>query len=223
MARSNFAMMAPLLTMTTKKTPYKPPQVEFLLSAPDLDHCPDLGGRPEIALVGRSNVGKSSFINKLTRRKRLAHTSNTPGKTRLLNYYIVDEQWALVDLPGYGFAKVSKTEQNRWRTTLEQYLTKRENLLGVLQLVDARHGPQPNDVEMNAWLADQGVEVGVVLTKIDKSKRAQADKMAAQARRELRYNRGLFLFSAETGDGSEPIWWNLKSWRDGDANTESGT
>ncbi len=201
--------------MTTKKTPYKPPRVEFLLSAPDLDHCPDLEGRPELALVGRSNVGKSSFINKLTRRKRLAHTSNTPGKTRLLNYYLVDDQWALVDLPGYGYAKVSKTEQNRWRMTLQQYLTKRESLLGVLQLIDARHGPQANDKEMNAWLADKGVEVGVVVTKIDKSKRAQADKMAAQVRRELRYNRGLFLFSAETGDGSEPIWWSLKEWREG--------
>ena len=205
--------------MSAKVPPYKTPQVEFLLSAPDLEHCPDLAGRPEIALVGRSNVGKSSFINRLIRRKRLAHTSNTPGKTRLLNYYLVDDEWALVDLPGYGFAKVSKTEQNRWRSTLERYLTERENLLGVLQLIDARHGPQANDKEMNEWLAQKGVEVGVVLTKIDKSKRAQASKMAAQARRELRFHRGLFLFSAESGDGSEAVWWNLKQWREASLQT----
>ena len=89
-----------------KAKTYKSPQVEFVISAPDLSLCPDLGGIPEFALLGRSNVGKSSFINKLTRRKKLAHTSNTPGKTRLINFFLVDSQWALVDLPGYGFAKV---------------------------------------------------------------------------------------------------------------------
>ncbi len=166
-------------------------------------------------MVGRSNVGKSSFINKLTRRKRLAHTSNTPGKTRLINYYMVDDAWALVDLPGYGFAKVSKTEQSKWRVALEEYLTKRENLLGVLQLIDSRHGAQANDKDMNSWLVDRGIDVGVILTKVDKAKRSQSEKMAASVRKELRYNRGLYLFSAETGDGSEPIWWNLKQWRDG--------
>ncbi len=201
--------------MTSRKTTYKTPQVEFLLSSPELKLCPDLAGRPEIAMVGRSNVGKSSFINKLTRRKRLAHTSNTPGKTRLINYYLVDEAWALVDLPGYGFAKVSKTEQQKWRLVLEEYLTKRENLLGVLQLIDSRHGAQANDKEMNAWLNERGIEVGIVLTKVDKAKKAQSAKMAASVRKELRYNRGLFLFSSETGDGAEPVWWNLKQWREG--------
>lgn len=207
--------------MTSRKTPYKSPQVEFLISSPDLKLCPDLSGRPEIAMVGRSNVGKSSFINKLTRRKRLAHTSNTPGKTRLINYYMVDEAWALVDLPGYGFAKVSKTEQSKWRVALEEYLTKRENLIGVLQLIDSRHGAQANDKEMNAWLNAHGIEVGIIVTKVDKAKRAQSEKMAASVRKELRYNRGLFLFSAETGDGSEPIWWNLKDWREGSTQTEA--
>lgn len=166
-------------------------------------------------MVGRSNVGKSSFINKLIKRKRLAHTSNTPGKTRLLNYYLVDNAWALVDLPGYGFAKVSKTEQQRWRQSLEEYLRERPTLLGVLQLIDARHGPQPNDVEMNTWLKDVGLDVGIVLTKMDKAKRSQSDKMAAAARKELKYNKGFYLFSAETGDGSEKLWWALKEWREG--------
>lgn len=200
--------------MSVKSSPYKAPQVEFLTSAPDLRRCPDLESRPEIAMVGRSNVGKSSFINKLTKRKRLAHTSNTPGKTRLLNYYLVDDRWALVDLPGYGFAKVSKTEQNRWRATLEEYLTKREPLLGVLQLIDARHGPQPNDVEMNGWLQAAGIEVAVVVTKTDKAGRAQSDKAAAAVRKALNFSRGLYLFSAETGEGSEKLWWALKDWRE---------
>lgn len=200
--------------MSAKSSPYKAPQVEFLTSAPDLRRCPDLEGRPEIAMVGRSNVGKSSFINKLTKRKRLAHTSNTPGKTRLLNYYLVDDRWALVDLPGYGFAKVSKTEQNRWRATLEEYLTKREPLLGVLQLIDARHGPQPNDVDMNGWLGAAGIEVAAVVTKTDKAGRAQSDKAAAAVRKTLKFSRGLYLFSAETGEGAEKLWWALKEWRE---------
>jgi GTP-binding protein len=165
-------------------------------------------------MIGRSNVGKSSFINKLTRRKRLAHTSNTPGKTRLLNYYLVDESWALVDLPGYGYAKVSKTEQARWQASLEEYLRERPSLLGVLQLIDARHGAQPNDKQMNEWLIASGLEVAVVVTKTDKAKRAQSGKMAASVRNDLQFSRGLFLFSAETGEGSEQLWWALKDWRE---------
>jgi GTP-binding protein len=197
-----------------KSAHYKSPQVEFVTSAPDLDRCPDLDGKPEIAMIGRSNVGKSSFINKLTRRKRLAHTSNTPGKTRLLNYYLVDGSWALVDLPGYGFAKVSKTEQARWRVSLEEYLKQRTSLIGVLQLIDARHGAQPNDITMNTWLNACGIEVAVVVTKIDKAKKAQAGKMAAAVKKDLKFSRGLYLFSAETGDGSEALWWALKEWRE---------
>jgi GTP-binding protein len=203
-----------------KTTPYKSPQVEFLLSAPDLDHCPDLQGKPEIAMIGRSNVGKSSFINKLTKRKKLAHTSNTPGKTRLINYYVVADSWALVDLPGYGFAKVSKTEQARWRQNLEEYLLERESLLGVIQLIDSRHGAQPNDIAMNGWLNSAGIEVAVVLTKTDKAKKAQTGKMAASVRKDLKFSRGLYLFSAETGDGAEAVWWGLKEWRENPAERE---
>ena len=193
--------------------PYKSPQVEFIISAPDLKFCPDLGGKPEFALLGRSNVGKSSFINKLTKRKRLAHTSNTPGKTRLLNYYLVDDSWALVDLPGYGFAKVSKKEQARWREALEEYLQQRESLRGVVQLIDSRHGPQKNDVEMNRWLLETGVPAAVVLTKTDKSKKSTHGKILAQTKKTLSAEKGYFMFSAETGDGAEPIWHLLKEWR----------
>lgn len=194
--------------------PYGQPVAEFLLSAPNIDGCPDLGGQPEIAMVGRSNVGKSSLINSLIRRKRLAHTSNTPGKTRLINYYWVDSTWALVDLPGYGFAQVSKTEQERWRQSLEQYLRQRSTLLGVLQLIDARHGPQANDRQMNEWLSACGVEVGIVVTKMDKAKRSQRDKVIAATRKDLRFNRGLYSFSSETREGAEALWWGLEAWRD---------
>jgi GTP-binding protein len=206
--------------VSAKSKPYKSPAVEFLLSAPDLKHCPDLAGRPEIAMIGRSNVGKSSFINKLVKRKRLAHTSNTPGKTRLINYYLIEDSWALVDLPGYGFAKVSKTEQNRWRANLEQYLRERESLLGVLQLIDARHGPQANDREMNDWLRQAGLEVAVLVTKTDKAGKTQSAKAAAACRKELTFGRGLFLFSAETGEGAEAIWWALHEWRQAPRPTE---
>ena len=198
-----------------KTSPYKSPQVEFLTSSPDLERCPDLNGKPEIAMIGRSNVGKSSFINRLTKRKKLAHTSNTPGKTRLLNYYLVQDKWALVDLPGYGYAKVSKTEQNKWRENMERYLRERPTLLGVLQLIDARHGAQPNDKDMNAWLNEAGIPVAVVVTKTDKAKRAQSGKMAAAVRKDLQFQRGLYLFSAETGEGAEAVWWALKEWREG--------
>lgn len=192
---------------------YKTPKVEFVLSAPDLSFCPDLGGKPEFALVGRSNVGKSSFINALTRRKRLAHTSNTPGKTRLLNYYLVDESWALVDLPGYGFAKIPKREQERWRRALEEYLSGRDTLVGILQLVDARHGPQKNDIEMNRWLLEHNVPTAVVVTKLDKAKKSTHAAVLAETKKALSAERGYFTFSSETAQGAEVLWAALAKWR----------
>ena len=166
-------------------------------------------------MVGRSNVGKSSFINKITRRKRIAHTSNTPGKTRLLNYYLVDDSWVLVDLPGYGFAKISKKEQQRWREALEEYLSHRETLLGVLQLIDGRHGPQKNDIEMNRWLLENGLPVAVIVTKLDKAKKSTHDKVVAATKKVLSAERGFFRFSAQTGDGDFRIWQELANWRKG--------
>ena len=200
--------------MHIKEAEYKQPKVEFVTSAPDLSLCPNLGGKPEFALIGRSNVGKSSFINRLTRRKRIAHTSNTPGKTRLLNYYLVNEDWVLVDLPGYGFAKVSRSEQQRWRRVLEQYLSERAPLLGGVQLIDSRHGPQKNDIEMNRWLAEAGVEVAVVLTKLDKIKKSQKSKILKAAKQSLIAEKGYFFFSAETAVGAGAVWHALRKWRE---------
>lgn len=193
---------------------YKNPQVEFVTSAPGLNFCPDLEGKPEFALLGRSNVGKSSFINRLTRRKKIAHTSNTPGKTRLINYYLVNESWALVDLPGYGFAKVSKKEQARWREALEEYLTQRSSLLGVLQLIDGRHGPQKNDIEMNRWVLEHGLSSAVVITKLDKAKKSIHQKVLSQTKKALSSDKGYYLFSAQTGEGADTIWQILREWRD---------
>ena len=197
--------------MSTKT--YKVPQVEFVTSAPDLSFCPDLGGIPEFAMVGRSNVGKSSFINKLTRRKRIAHTSNTPGKTRLLNYYLVNDKWALVDLPGYGYAKISKKEQHRWRRALEEYLQERESLFGVLQLIDGRHGPQKNDIEMNRWLLESGISAAIVVTKMDKAKKSTHGKTMAATKKALSCDKGYYWFSSDTGHGDVDVWHCLSDWR----------
>lgn len=199
--------------MHIKESEYKQPKVEFVLSAPDLSLCPDLGGKPEFALIGRSNVGKSSFINRLTRRKRIAHTSNTPGKTRLLNYYLVNETWVLVDLPGYGFAKVAKSEQQRWRKVLEQFLSERKPLIGAVQLIDSRHGPQKNDIEMNRWLAEAGIEVAVILTKLDKIKKSQKSKVLKASKEGLIAEKGYFFFSADTAEGAGAVWHALRDWR----------
>ena len=138
----------------------------FLKSSDTLKNCPDLSVN-EIALIGRSNVGKSSFINKICNRKNLAKTSNTPGKTRLMNYFLIDEKFAIVDLPGYGYAKVSQKEQEKWRNELENYLINREKLVFVIQFIDARHDVQKNDLQMREWLNYHGIKTYTVATKMD--------------------------------------------------------
>lgn len=138
----------------------------FLKSSDSLKNCPDLNVR-EVALIGRSNVGKSSFINKICNRKNLAKTSNTPGKTRLMNYFLIDEKFAIVDLPGYGYAKVSQKEQEKWRKELENYLLNRENLAFVIQFVDGRHEVQKNDLQMREWLEFHNIKAYTIITKMD--------------------------------------------------------
>ncbi len=133
-------------------------------------------GRPEIAIIGRSNVGKSSLINALTERKQLAKTSGTPGKTRTLNYFDVNSKFYLVDMPGFGYAKQAKSERAQWARLIERYFLERENLVGVGLLIDSRHPEIESDIEAIEWLREQEIPVFVVLTKCDKSKQAEIAK-----------------------------------------------
>lgn len=157
---------------------------EFVKSAPTMMDAP-IGNLPEVALLGRSNVGKSSFINSLCNRKKLAKTSNTPGKTRLLNYYVINEEFYIVDMPGYGFAKVSKSEQAIWRQNFEKYLTKREQLAFCIQFIDARHDVQKNDIQMREWLDYNEIPVVTVVTKTDLVKKSKLDKSLANIKKTL--------------------------------------
>ncbi len=141
-------------------------QAKFLTSAQNLSQCPNYN-LPEITLLGRSNVGKSSFINALTNNSKLAKTSNKPGKTRLINLFGINEQFIIADLPGYGYAKVSKEMQNQWQKNLEEYLLKRDTLKLLIQFIDSRHEIQKNDLQMQEWLEYNGLNSIVIATKID--------------------------------------------------------
>jgi GTP-binding protein len=139
----------------------------YIVSSPDYQDCPP-PDKPEYAFIGRSNVGKSSLINMLCQNEKLAKTSNTPGKTKLLNHFIIDQQWYIVDLPGYGFAKVSLAERKRWEKMIEDYLRKRENLMNVFVLIDSRHAPQKLDIDFVSQLGKWQVPFCLVFTKADK-------------------------------------------------------
>lgn len=181
-------------------------KAEFKGAFVDLNKLPE-GENPEIALVGRSNVGKSSLINKLVNRKNLAKSSSTPGKTRTINFYMVNESWYLVDLPGYGFAKVSKTEKLKWNKMIENYLSERKQLRGVIQLVDIRHVPTENDILMKEWLMHYQIPLLLIATKADKISRGARQKHLNQIRKAMGLNSGdlLLPFSAETGEGVEEV------------------
>ncbi len=183
---------------------------EFVISAVGPKQYPT-DHLPEIALAGRSNVGKSSLINKFINRKNLARTSSKPGKTQTLNYYrINNDGFYFVDLPGYGFAQVSQSVKEKWGQFIEAYLIRRENLRGVIQLVDLRHPPSKDDVAMYEWLMHMGKDVLVVATKCDKISKGQWLKHAKQVREGLKADKSqqILVFSAETGQGLE----ELHSW-----------
>lgn len=140
---------------------------EFVKSSTDYTQCP-AAHQPEYAFIGRSNVGKSSLINKMTNRKSLAKTSQTPGKTQTINHFIINDRWHLVDLPGYGYAKTSKSERKKWGKMINDYIVKRKVLMGVFVLIDARHEPQKIDMEFLEWLGEEGIPFTMVFTKSDK-------------------------------------------------------
>ena len=164
-------------------------------------------GLPEIAFAGKSNVGKSSLLNGLINRKKLARTSAQPGKTQTINFYNVEEQLYLVDLPGYGYARVSKSDRDRWAKVIEDYLHQREVLKQVVLLVDGRHEPSNNDIMMMDWIKTFGYEPLVIATKMDKLKRSQHSKAIKTIAKTLNIKASNVLpFSATTKDGKEEIW-----------------
>ncbi len=139
---------------------------KFLISAEKLSQCPDYE-LPEFPLLGRSNVGKSSFINTIANNKRLAKTSNTPGKTRLINFFNFSDLFIVADLPGYGYAKVSKEAQAKWQKHLEEYLLERKQIKSLIQFIDARHEIQKNDFQMREWVNTYNLPIFTIVTKID--------------------------------------------------------
>lgn len=141
---------------------------EFVVSAPNVSKCPDSPRFHEYAFIGRSNVGKSSLINMLTRRKDLAKTSATPGKTLLINYFLINDSWFIVDLPGYGYARRSKDERERLDKMIKGYILHRQQMTNLFLLIDVRHSPQKNDIEFMEWLGENGVPFSIVFTKLDK-------------------------------------------------------
>jgi GTP-binding protein len=142
---------------------------EFIISNQDVSKCPN-SGIPEYAFIGRSNVGKSSLINMLVNQKSLAKTSGRPGKTQLINHFLINKSWHLVDLPGYGYARVSKSSKAKFQKFITKYFEKREQLICGFVLIDVRHKPQPIDVEFMEWLGESEIPFSIVFTKADKLK-----------------------------------------------------
>ncbi|MBE6086607.1 MAG: YihA family ribosome biogenesis GTP-binding protein [Clostridium beijerinckii] len=183
---------------------------DFVTSAVKKNQYP-IDNRVEVAFVGRSNVGKSSLINSLTNRKKLAKVSQTPGKTRLVNFFLINDDFYLVDLPGYGYAKVSKAEKDSWGKTVEMYLTGREQLKRVVLLVDSRHKPTGDDIIMHEWIKHFGYDVIVVATKSDKLTRNELKKNEKVIKETLKLNSDdkLYFFSSLNKDGKDELIDNL--------------
>jgi GTP-binding protein len=163
------------------------------------------GGLPEFAFVGKSNVGKSSLLNALAGRKALARTSGNPGKTRTINFFNIDDNLLFVDLPGYGYAKLSREESEKWGQMIDSYLLKRQQLKCICFLVDIRHDPSPLDLQMLEWLRHYGFDVITVATKADKLKRSQLSKRLSSLCKALD-TEAIIPFSSETKAGREELW-----------------
>ncbi len=182
--------------------------VNLMLSAVSKRQYPDTQ-LPEIAFAGRSNVGKSSLINKLLNRKKLARVSAQPGKTATINFYDIDKTLIFVDLPGYGFAKVSKQEKEKWGRMIEEYLNEREQLIQVVLLVDMRHKPTNDDIMMFNWIIESGFEPVVIATKKDKVKPSQREDALNLIKATLGIDE-VIPFSSEKGDGVDEVWTMFK-------------
>lgn len=183
-------------------------KAEFVQGSTDYVNCPNTR-KPEYAFIGRSNVGKSSLINMLTNSPGLAKISQNPGKTQQINHFIVDDNWYLVDLPGYGYAKVSLKERAKWEKMIRNYLLQRENLHCVFVLIDSRHEAQKADLEFMRWLAENGVPFAIIFTKIDKQSNTRTQALiaayVARMMEEWEEMPPYFLTSAETRDGRAEV------------------
>ncbi|WP_045856488.1 ribosome biogenesis GTP-binding protein YihA/YsxC [Teredinibacter purpureus] len=193
-------------------------KAQFLTSAPSLKECPAESGA-EVAFAGRSNAGKSSAINKLTDNGKLARTSKTPGRTQLINYFALDDlgQQRLVDLPGYGYAKVPMATKKKWQAHLSEYLQKRETLRGLVLLMDIRHPMQEFDTMMINWAVDAEMPVHILLTKCDKLKRGPAKSTLLEVCKHLKDANvddlvSAQMFSSLKGDGVKELEVILKQW-----------
>jgi GTP-binding protein len=177
---------------------------EFCKSAFEMRHWP-VDGRPEIAFLGRSNVGKSSLLNSLLQRKGLARTSNTPGRTQSINFFLINESFYFVDLPGYGFAKVSKSMRSDWGKMAEEYLSQREQLALSIQLVDSRHKPSQLDLQLHEWLEFNQKDYLVVATKADKLSSNELTKQIKLIESDMPESK-IISYSAQTGKGRDSVW-----------------
>jgi GTP-binding protein len=188
---------------------------EFVMSNTDSAKCPE-PNMPEYAFIGRSNVGKSSLINMLVGRKAMAKTSGTPGKTQLINHFLINNSWYIVDLPGYGYAKTSRSNRTSWEKMIKTYLESRPNLVYVFVLIDSRLDPQKNDMEFINWLGKQGIPICLVFTKIDKQTANKSQMAIAKFNRELKLTWEAlpqeFASSAETKQGREEILDFIEYW-----------
>ncbi|MBS1639036.1 MAG: YihA family ribosome biogenesis GTP-binding protein [Bacteroidetes bacterium] len=181
---------------------------KYLISSPSFDKCPK-PDKPEFAFIGRSNVGKSSLINMLMNQKNLAKTSAQPGKTQLINHFIINNNFYIVDLPGYGYAKVSQSSRRRWEQMIENYLRKRENLINVFVLIDSRHEPQKIDLEFVNQLGKWNVPFALVYTKADKEKPGAVQRHVKNfldaMREEWEFLPQVFITSAEKKNGKDEL------------------
>ena len=180
-------------------------------------------GLPEVAFAGKSNVGTSSLINGLMNRKALARTSAQPGKTQTINFYKINDELDLVDLPGYGYARVTPAEKEKWGKMIENYLHTSRNLKAVFLLIDIRHDPSANDRQMYEWILHNGYEPIIIATKLDKLKRSQVQKNLKAIREGLQLRKGTTVipYSAETKQGRDEIWELIESLTGGEPSEEA--
>lgn len=183
-------------------------EAKYVMSNSDYQKCP-APNMPEYAFIGRSNVGKSSLINMLVNQHGLAKTSQRPGKTQLINHFLINEKWYIVDLPGYGYAKVSKSSREKWEKFIRNYITKRESLQCVFVLIDSRLTPQKIDIEFCCWMGEVQIPFALVFTKADKQSAPKTDQNVAAFKKELKgwfeEIPPIFVTSAEKGAGREAI------------------